>query len=215
MRIKEDSMFMLILGFLIMFSSCEQKQFDNVALCKEFYELNKGKDFEGLFDIAMGGRRGESIFDESSRQYFFVFYQIDIYDTKSEKFNVLPIFKRGASSIEQDSAFIQVSSEAINILSRKHGDTLSRRELLLPYVEYINMLYEKYDNIKTPQLHSSRNVVVEGIPSSGKFIRFTLNDNCKVYYLADRSSLTKYWQKHFDKINKLDENWYYEIAITK
>ena len=126
----------------------------------------------------------------------------------------MPIFKRGASSIEQDSAFSQVSPEALNILLRKHG-RLPKSESFLFYVEYVNMLYEKYDNIKTPQLLSYRNVVVEGIPSSGKFNRFTLNDNCKVYYLADHTSLAEYWQNHFDKINKLDENWYYEIAITE
>ena len=113
--------------------------------------------------------------------------------------------------MEQDSAFKQVSQEARKVLSRKYGE-LSEGELFHSYVEYVKMLYDKYDNIKTPQLHSSKNVIVEGIPSTGKFLRFTLSDQCKVYYLVDKSSLNEYWGKHFGKLKKLDNHWYYQIS---
>jgi hypothetical protein len=47
-------------------------------------------------------------------------------------------------------------------------------------------------------------------PNRGKFIEFTLDEKCKVYYLEDATTLTPYWKDKFSKLQKVDEKWYYE-----
>lgn len=83
------------------------------------------------------------------------------------------------------------------------------------YSHYVDSIYAKYDGLKTPSWYNNKNVIVEGNPRLGKFVTFTLKTNkevCKCYFVRDKSTLTPYWSRHFNRINKLDSaGWYYEV----
>ncbi len=211
MEIKKVMILISMLSFIILISSCTQKQIDNDILCIKFYKLNKDKNFDVLFNVAIGGRRVTSVYDESSNQYEYIFNTIDIYDYMSDIFFILPLYERDATLTEKDSIFKKVNKEARSYLSKKYKVN-SKAELFDSFVKFVENVYIEYDNIETPEGFGFKNVIIEGNPRSGKFITFVLNDQCKVYYLADNCSLTEYWQKYFRKLNKLDDKWYYEVV---
>ena len=204
----------LALGFALFLLGCSQKQMDTNRLCKEFYQLNKGKDFDGLFDVSIGSGRVTSIYDESTNQYDLIFKAIAVFDTTSKSYVTLPVFKREASLSEKDSVFKSIKPEVINFLIHKLSVT-SEAGLFDSYVKYVGGVYEKYYSIATPKFFSYKNIVLEGNPQVGKFVTFELTENIKIYYVADSNSLTEYWTKHFSKLNKLDSNWFYEVTQDK
>jgi len=211
MGIENNRMLKFIFGLFIVLSSCSQKKVCNERLCIRFIELNKGKNFDGLYDVAVGGRRVNCIYDESSNRYEIVFIVIDVYDYKSDEFFMLPLFKRDATMTEMDSAFNKVCQVAKIFLSEKY-DISSETEIFDSYIDYVKMFYVKYDNIEVPKDLGSTNVLIEGHPRTGKFITFFLREECIVYYLADSSTLNEYWKKYFKKLNKLDDKWYFEVV---
>jgi hypothetical protein len=200
--------------FIVMLIGCSQNQIDQKELCKEFYQLNQNKDFEEFFDLAIGCKRIRSVYDKSSNAYDMVFNDICIFDADSDEYITVPVFDREASQSEKDSVFRSSSNEVVNFFTRRFDqanmDTLSKM-----YVNYIDLIYDKYYALELPDNLGFKNIVLEGNPRVGKFITFTLNQRCKVYYLADPKSLTDYWRKYLDQLEQLDENWYYEIAPEK
>ncbi len=56
------------LAIIMAISSCDQKQPDSYKLCKDFYQLNKDKSFEGLYDVSIGTSRVMNVYDKSSNQ---------------------------------------------------------------------------------------------------------------------------------------------------
>lgn len=205
---------MLALGFVMFLLGCSQKQMDTNKLCKEFYQLNKGKDFDGLFDVSIGSGRVSSVFDESTNQYDLIFKSIAVFDTTSKDYIILPVFKREGTLAEKDSVFKSIKPEVKNFLMRKLSVT-HEAGLFDSYVEYVDKVYEKYYSITTPKFFSYKNIVLEGNPRVGKFVTFELTEKIKIYYVADSNSLTQYWIKHFSKLNKLDSNWFYEVTEDK
>lgn len=214
MGIKNYKMVHLALGIVVFMSSCSQKEMDPHKLSKEFYQLNKGKDLDGLFDVSIGSGRVTSVYDESLNQYDLIFNTIAVFDTTSKNYVTLPVFKREASLTEKDSVFRRIKPEVKDFMIHKLAVT-SEAGLFDSYVEYVGMVYEKYYNIATPKFFGYKNIVLGGNPRIGKFITFELTEKVKVYYMADPNSLTEYWTKHFSKLNKLDDNWFYEIAEDK
>lgn len=204
-------MFTSTLILFVLFTSCSDKQMDNRMLCLKFIELNKSKNFDNLYDVAIGGRRIKSIFDKSSNQYEYVFNSIDVYDNDSDEFLMLPFFKKDATLVEKESSFKNTSQEVKSYLSKKYK-VGTDPEILNAFIDFVEKIYSEYYNIETPSELGFKNVQVEGNPRLGRFITFTLNEKCKVYYLADTSTLTEYWRTYFDeKLNKIDEKWYYEV----
>lgn len=199
----------MLLIFILMFS-CSQREVDSYQLCKEFYELNKQKDFDGLYDLAIGVRRTSAEYDESSKQNHLIFNSIEMFDSESNNYITVPVFRRGASLVEQDSIFRDIKPEVKEFLVRKLDDVDS--VLFDSYVEYIGKVYEKYYAITTPAGSSYKNIPVESHPRTGKFITFTLNDRAKVYYVTDSSTLNEYWSKRFNTLMSLGPNWYCEIS---
>lgn len=204
----------IVLFFAIIFitSGCSQKKIDPSKLCREFYQLNKNKTFDCLYDVYIGGRV-ISIYDKSSNQYEEFPKRIEVYDFKSKEYIIIPIYKKGATLIEKDSIYKEYDPKIYTFLADKLKIT-SQKELFEAYIKYVDSVLSKYYDIETPKWYSNKRVIIDGTPQFGKFLTFTLNtstNKCKVYYLADRTSLSPYWIRHFDKIQKLDSNWYYEI----
>jgi len=218
MKLKAFKMTSFILVIMMFISSCEQKEIDADKLCKEFYQLNMGKNFDGLYDVLIANSRVRSVYDESVDQYDYFFPIISVYDFKSENFITIPVFKKGANLAEKDSIFKRCDQRTKAFLSDKLKAT-SEKDLLAAYIQYVDSIYIKYYNIKTPKWHSSKNVIVEGHPRTGKFITFTLKTLtkiCKCYFVSDKSSLNEYWSTHFSSMKKLDDKgWYYEISDNK
>lgn len=200
--------FALVLAMLM--SRCSQKEIASNKLCDEFYQLNKSRDFEGLFDVNIGSGRVMNVYDESANRYDLIFNTIAVFDTVSNEYFILPVFKKGASQVQKDSAFNKVPSESRSFLIRKLGTT--SEELFDNYVLYVNKVYDKYYSIKAPKSYSGKNVPLQGNPSLGKFIKFTLNDKVNIYYVADASTLNDYWSKRFNSVHRLDEDWFCEIT---
>ncbi len=207
MNLRKTVLLLILFGLL---SSCSQNGAHDERLCMRFVELNRGKEFDGLYNVAKGGRRETVIYHDSINKYEYVLNAIDVYDNKSDKYLLLPLFKRDATKAEMESTYKTVSRETKLFLSEKYNLS-SETRLLESYIEYIKMIYSELDNIEVPEDCSYINVLVEGHPRTGKFITFYLSNKCKIYYVANDKSLNKYWEKYFKRINKIDDNWYYEI----
>jgi len=213
MGIKKLKMLSLWAILFVSAVNCSQKEMDPKELCEEFYQLNKDRSFDGLFDVSIGSGRVLSVYDKSANQYDLAFKAISVFDTIQKNYVNLLVFKREASLSEKDSVFEKIEPGVRDFLARKFR--VQSEDLFDSYVKYVDNLYMKYDVIKTPEWFNYKDVVVEGNPSLGKFITFTLNEKVKVYYLADQSSLSQYWSKHFKEISKINEEWYYEIMPDK
>ena len=165
---------MLLLSFFIILSSCTKKEIDSEKLCVKFLELNKDKKFEILFDVAIGGRRGKSIYDESTNQYEYIFNSIDVYDSRLDKFLMIPIFKRDATLSEKEVVFENLSKEAKKYILTKYGiDSNSSSEIFNSYTNFIELVHTRYYDIETPAELGFKNILIEGHPQSGKFIIFS------------------------------------------
>jgi hypothetical protein len=200
-----------LLIFAILLSGCAQKKVSSLSLCEQFYELNKGKNFQGLFDVGIGDvGRVSNEYDEKKNKYHLKFKLIAVYDTALGDYFTIRVFRKNASLAEQDSAFQKISPKSKMLLIGKLGGT--HESLFDSYVFYVNKIYDKYYSIKTPKHYSNNNVALQGNPSLGKFIEFKLTDNVLVYYVDDFSSLNSFWSEYFKTLKKLGDGWFCEIT---
>ncbi len=197
-------------GFMVFLSSCTSKEIDPYVLCREFYQLNKNKNFTGLFDVTIGVRRVGQVFSDSLNQYELVFNTIEVFDPITQNHKTLPVFKRGTSLAEKDSIFRRIQPDTKNFLMTRL-EVSSEVFLFDSYVTFVDTIYKNYYNVVTPKSYSLKNVVLEGHPSGGKFISFPLMEGVDIYYLEDPNSLTEYWKTYFGKLDKFDDYWFYEI----
>ena len=213
-ELKSHKMLCLVLGATVLISSCSQKEINPYSICKEFYQLNKSKDFDGLFDVSIGVDRVRSVYNDSLKKYDLIFNTIEVFDSVSQNYIMLPVYKRGASLAKKDSLFKKIRPEVKKFLTSKLAVTSSSM-LFDSYVKYVDKLFQKYYSISTPESNSHTNVVLEGHPPIGRFITFPLDEGVNIYYVGDTNSLTAYWTKYFSELNKFDDNWFYEIKNTK
>jgi hypothetical protein len=201
----------VVLIFAIIAQGCSEKRVSPLSLCEQFYELNKNQNFEGLFDVGIGGvGRVTNEYDDQRNKYHLKFNLIAVYDTTLGDYFTIRVFRKNASLVEQDSAFQKISPKSKMLLIRKLGVT--DEKLFDSYVFFVNKIHDKYFSIKTPILYSNENVALQGNPSLGKFIEFKLTDNVLVYYVDDFSSLDSFWSKRFNTLKKLGDGWFCEIT---
>lgn len=190
------------------FVSCAKKETDSNKLCQSFYRLNEAKHFDALYDVKIGYSRTKSIYDKFLRRNRIIFMDFDVYDNDTEEYVSMPIFVKNATLIQKKAAFDRISKNAKNLLKKKFGKSTSNSMLSI-YVTYINDIWNCYDQIETPKELWSENIQIEGNPSLGKFITFTLNTKSRCFYVKDETSLTQYWLKFFKQSGKFDDHWYY------
>ena len=78
------------------------------------------------------------------------------------------------------------------------------------YRSFIKKFKSEYGSINVPNYYKHTNVLVQGNPNLGRFIEFTLDEKCSVFYLEDAATLSPYWKDKFSRLQKVDEKWYYE-----
>ncbi len=180
----------IIITFLIVFlQGCSSKQeYDSQKLCRDFCTLNKGKKFSILFEISTDER-----FSKNKPKYIAVYCA----DVKGFYINIpLKIDEFKNKKLYGSEYFYKCKN--------------SGKEDVGVYQAYINKFNSEYESINVPQYHVYNNVLVNGYPHLGRFIEFTLDEQCKVYYLEDSTSLTTYWKDKFSRFKKVDDKWFYE-----
>ena len=212
MKFKDWMNALLIIIILILNYNCNQSKIDSTKLANEFYELNKDKNFDELFDVSIGGGRINSVYIDSINQYELFFKTIALYDIKSDGYITIPFFI-DTTNETKDSIFKNLDNQTKIFLFDKFGAT-SEMDLFNSYFKYLNKVIVQYNQIETPKWYSYKNVATMGNSRLGRFIIFSLNTPNKIvrcYYIKDFNSLSKYWSNYFKEINKLENNkWYWD-----
>lgn len=125
---KAGPIIVMSLGIIItwLVSSCKQTKPDVKKLCEEFYLQNRGKSFDGLYDVLIATSRLKVECDSLVNQYEYSFPVIAVYNESSASFITIPVFGRGAGLIEKSTAFNKMDEETKRILSE-----LNRRIICL------------------------------------------------------------------------------------
>ena len=194
----------------VLFSQCSGKIVDERFLCQEFYNLNKEKSLEFFFDISIDCGRLTASYNKSTSKADLHINRICIFDSDSNRFMSMPIFQSGDSFSRKDSIFQKISDWNKLYLSKRYGIE-EGDSVTIYYQRYVDSFNVYYSSLRMPKSLDYSNIVFKGNPRLGRFITFTLNKKSKVYYLEDRESLTDYWSKRFDNMQRLDEKWFYEI----
>lgn len=176
----------ILLALNALLACSSSNKYDSEKLCRDFCELNKNNKFSLLFEVSTGNRftLGKPTYIAVYCPYVKGFY-INI-PLKVEELSVRRLYKseyfyRCKNGGKKDIGF---------------------------YKGYIKNFDREYEAIKIPDYCNNKRVLVEGNPRLGRFIEFTLNDKCTVYYLEDVETLTPYWKDKFDKLKKIDKKWY-------
>lgn len=205
MRILKIALYLIL---CIVLSGCDKKPGSD-QLAREFYELNKSRRFDALYNVMLDNR-WDSYFDEKLNQHVLLFDHVFVFDADSSKYLRLPLFRIGASPDEKINSFNQCG-KSVKAYLNKVLHVRTAGELASEYVKYVDSIRLQYDAIKTPRFHNNANVRIVGDPSLGKFIRFELNDKVSCFYLGERKGLTSYWDDFFSAGRMYDEHWYYSI----
>ena len=182
---------MILLTFIQCAYSCSMNKNKGIddSLCKDFCKLNKEQKFNILFETSTANSRFKNGSPTEIGVYckdvngFFITIPLKLEELKGRK-------------LYESSLFYECKNKG-------HEDTLI-------FKKFISDFNEEYNRIKVPLNYLYSKPKIEGNPHLGKFIEFTLNDKCKVYYLDDAQSLTPYWKDKFKKLHQVDKKWYYE-----
>lgn len=152
---------------------------------EKFIVEAKNKDISSLMSINIEARnKRDNVFHYS---YFHVFVKNDTLLIPSIEF---------FDDIRIDTILYK------NVLKFTNDKLINSNEK----IEFAKKYAQKIDSI-----YKSLGVVnSKSNPHLGKFIEFTLDAKCKVYYLEDITTLTPYWKNKFSKLQKVDDKWYYE-----
>ncbi len=152
---------------------------------KKFIAEAKKKDISSLMSINIEARNErDNVFHYS---YLQVFMKKDTLIIPSIEF---------FEDIKSDSLLYK---SVLRFTEEKSLNSNEKIELAKKYVQKIDSIYRSLGVVNS-----------KSNPHLGKFIEFTLDEKCNVYYLENSSTLTPYWKDKFSKLQKVDEKWYYE-----
>ncbi len=152
---------------------------------EKFITEAKKKDISSLMSINIEARNErDNVFHYS---YFHIFTKNDTLIIPSIEF---------FDDIKSDSILYK---SVLRFTEDKILDSNEKIGLAKKYAQKIDNIYKSLGVINS-----------KSNPHLGKFIEFTLDEKCKVYYLEDATTLTPYWKDKFSKLRKVDEKWYYE-----
>lgn len=187
---------------------------DPYELCFEFYELNKNKNLDGLLNLQILTIREKSEYDEKIHKNIRIPAVIGIDDSVSMENIKLPSFKKNADLQEKKIFFSRLSKEGFNYLQNKYGFSTDSSILFNFYVEEINSIYSRYNQIKVPNSLPYTNIEVNGLRN---YIKFTLyrNEEMRIqyrcYYVKDTLFSNDRLKEYFKTLPKFDDHWYYDI----
>ena len=184
---KKMMLFLICIQCLFSCSVSSPKDMD--SLCQDFCKLNKGQKFRLLFETSTANSRFKNGIPT----------EIGVYCKEVQgSFMTIPLtFK------ELKSRNLYGSSHFYECKNNSLEDSLF-------FTKYISDFNNEDSQIKVPPYYQYEKPKTHGNPHLGKFIEFTLDEKCSVYYLEDANSLTPYWKDKFSKLQKVDNEWYYE-----
>lgn len=214
MEMKKCTSITVSLIFIVLFSlfACSKKKIDPYKLCKEFYELNKDVNLEGLFYVQILGIREYSEFDKTIMKYNRIPVAIGIDDSISKQNIKLPVFRNGANAEERKLFFKRCRSSDIEYLKNKYG-VESDVDIFDSYIKEVETIYSNYYQLKVPDMLAYTNVEVYG---SGNYIEFVLYKNeekrisYSCYFIRKYEFSNSRRKAYFDKLPRFDEHWCYD-----
>lgn len=217
-KINRKKLFIILLGIIVAFASfiscgSKEKEIDPIALCSEFYELNKHNNFDNLFNLQILGIRDRSRFNDSILKYEYTPVVIGITEPLTNANIVLPSYMRNADLKEKELFFARCDSSSIAYLKNKYKIN-SNDSIFEFYVKEVESIYSNYYQIKIPNSLPYTNIELNG---RGNYIEFILykNEEKKIkyscYYVKDSSFSNNRLKEYFATLPKIDEHWYYDI----
>lgn len=171
----------IILALNIFLVACNK---GNISPEKFIAEAKK-QDISSLMSLNIEARNErDNVFHYS---YFHVFTKNDTLIIPSIEF---------FDDIKRDSILYK---SVLKFTEDRFLNSDEKVELAKKYAQRIDSIYKSLGVVNS-----------KSNPNLGKFIEFTLDEKCKVYYLEDSSTLTSYWKDKFSKLQKVDNKWYYE-----
>lgn len=167
---------------IIFLGSCTNKS----TVAEKFINNFKGKNLNSLFNVVIEARN-----ERDGNFHYYYSYTFRNKDTL-----MIPSFEFYDSFVKKDSSFHD------DIYKLCKYDCVDNEKAFSYAKNYASKLQEIYNELGV--INSISN------PNLGRFIKFTLNPSCTVYYLEDSTTLTTYWKEHFSRIKKVDNKWYYE-----
>jgi hypothetical protein len=184
---------LFIIALSILFSSCqEEKRVDNkpqrLIKVKNLYSNLKKEDLTKFRDVDVLSR----YFDVKNQR--LIISSILIYIPNDSLIAFHKDFIYGNFQSEPNlKAKLKRYASFYNIKSDMAYDSCKNHVVLLKRVFLDNKLIR--------------------IKSNGEFTEFYLNVSDRLIYKPDSIVLTsKYWQIFFEKCNRFDDNWYYQIS---
>jgi hypothetical protein len=162
--------------------TCSHKEVKPV----DFINSTKNKDITDLFYVNIQARN-----ERDGVFHYPYFHLINKLDTL-----IIPSFEYFNFQLGSDSV---IYNSVIKLDTSKFHTDKERIEIAKNYSKRIDFLYKDLGVINS-----------KSNPYLGKFIEFTLDEKCKVYYLEDASTLKPYWKNKFSRLKKVDNKWFYE-----
>ncbi|MFR3216460.1 MAG: hypothetical protein ACLTWE_07865 [Dysgonomonas mossii] len=199
---------------LIISAQCSSnKEYDADSICKDFYELNKKKDFTFFKNKGILTTREYSIYNDKTKRYDRIPLVITIH---LEDGNVItiPTYKKGADYMEKESFFNRCNDTTLNYLREKYSNQSDSVSLFDVYQFEIDSFYREYSKIIVPKELPYNNIPVVG--NNNGYLQFILLDREKgdpkiIYCFLVLDSLNEQGEKRLSKLPQLNKKWYYNV----
>jgi len=152
-----------------------------------FIQKSKNKDLSILFNVSIEAR-GEF----NNVLHYYYSHTLINKDTLT-----IPSFEYFDDFYKKDSA--TYNKTFIKLCKYKGVKEISHLIFAKKYAKKLDEIYKELGIIN-----------IKSNPNLGRFITFTLNAKCTVYYLEDSTTLKPYWKDKFRTLKKVDDKWFYE-----
>lgn len=178
----------IIIYSLLFFTSCEKKV-ETFDTPEEFIANAKNVDLSIFFNTVIQAR------NESEGAFHYTYVQVSDISGK-DTFN-LPSFEFYDEIMKPNSLYD--IKEVYNFAKQRKIDQKLSLDYSKKFTKQVDDLYKKL-----------RVIDIVSLPSSGRFIVFTINRKIKVYFLDNPQILNKYWKNYFKNLKKIEPKWYFE-----
>jgi hypothetical protein len=193
----------------ILLSGCSSPKDDNMALAKEFYELNKNSSFGELSSLLIESRN--TVYDSKNSKYQVMIYTVGVYDSLTRSYIKVPMFPVNAEKDDILKTYVDCDENCKELLRGKYS-LVDDQGLLGIYEGYVKEVREMYNNIKLPKEYQYSNVLmVKGNPKLSR-LSFKLTNEAEVFFVSKLDPVDTDFLKG---VNKFDEHWYYKIGSNK
>lgn len=204
----------LVIVIFILFCHCSSKEsYDGLAICQDFYTLNKNLDLTYFKNKEILSIREYSIYNENNQRNDRIPLVIALYP-KGGSILALPTYANGADQEEKKVFFNRCDSITLEYLCNKYHNKMENSNLYDFYQVEVDSFHREYSKILVPKPLPYNNIPVRGFDG---YIKFTLLDNREdkaryvCYLIIDSLKLEDSIKDRLMKLPKFDQMWYYEI----